>query len=260
MQIIKAKNYEEMSVIASSMLVEHVQQNESPVIGLATGSTPEGLYRSLIAEYRKGAVSFQGVTTFNLDEYVGLNKDDATSYQFYMNQKLFDHIDIPEEQIHLPNGVSEDLQQDCTDYESNIQKAGGIDIQVLGIGLNGHIGFNEPGTSFLSRTHAVELTASTREANSRYFSSLAEVPTQAISMGIATIMESKKILLLVSGEEKAEALYQAINSPLSEEFPATILQLHPEVTIIADELALSKVLESYDESESAFEIKELQMK
>ncbi|WP_203339153.1 glucosamine-6-phosphate deaminase [Planococcus beijingensis] len=254
MQIIKAKNYEEMSEIACSMLVEHVQQNESPVLGLATGSTPEGLYRSLITEYRKGTVSFQGVTTFNLDEYVGLDEEDANGYQFYMNEKLFNHINIPKRQINLPNGVSADLDKDCSDYEWKIQEAGNIDIQVLGLGLNGHIGFNEPGTSFLSRTHVVDLDESTREANARFFPSIDEVPTQAISMGIASIMESKKILLLVSGKEKAEALYQAMNSPVSEEFPATILQLHPEVTVIADELALSKVLESYGEDTIAHEL------
>ena len=257
MQIIKAKNYEEMSEIACAMLVEHVQQNESPVLGLATGSTPEGLYRSLISEYRNGTVSFQGVTTFNLDEYAGLDQEDANSYQFYMNEKLFNQIDIPKEQIHLPNGASANMDKDCSDYERKIQEAGKIDIQVLGLGINGHIGFNEPGTSFLSRTHVVDLDESTREANARFFSGLDEVPTQAISMGIASIMESKKILLLVAGKEKTEALYQAMNSPISEEFPATILQLHPEVTVIADELALSKVLESYEENESA---KELQVK
>ncbi|MDN3425723.1 glucosamine-6-phosphate deaminase [Microbacterium sp. APC 3898] len=254
MQIIKAKNYEEMSRLACSLLVEHVQQTESPVIGLATGSTPEGLYKCLVKEFREGRVSFRAVSTFNLDEYAGLSMEDANSYQWYMTDKLFAHVDVPARQIHLPDGMSQDFEQECLNYERQIQEAGNIDIQVLGLGLNGHIGFNEPGTSFLSRTHVVDLDESTREANARFFPSIDEVPTQAISMGIASIMESKKILLLVSGKEKAEALYQAMNSPVSEEFPATILQLHPEVTVIADELALSKVLESYGEDAIAHEL------
>ncbi|MGH2317049.1 glucosamine-6-phosphate deaminase [Planococcus sp. SE5232] len=247
MQILKAKDYEEMSRIACNLLVEHIQQNKSPVLGLATGSTPEGLYRCLIEEYKKGKVSFHNMSSFNLDEYVGLGVEDANSYQWYMTDKLFAHIDVPTRQIHLPNGKSQEVEQDCLDYERQIQEAGGIDIQVLGLGLNGHIGFNEPGTPFSSRTHAVELAQSTRSANARFFSGIEEVPTQAISMGIASIMESKKILLLVSGKEKAEALYQMMNSEVSESFPASILQTHPDVTVIADELALSKVLEFYGE-------------
>ncbi|WP_223634535.1 glucosamine-6-phosphate deaminase [Planococcus sp. 4-30] len=256
MQILKAKNYEEMSRIACNLLVEHIQQNESPVLGLATGSTPEGLYRCLIEEYKKEKVSFQNMSTFNLDEYVGLGVEDANSYQWYMTDKLFAHIDVPTRQIHLPNGKSQEVEQDCLDYERQIQEAGGIDIQVLGLGLNGHIGFNEPGTPFSSRTHAVELAQSTRRANARFFSGIEEVPTQAISMGIASIMESKKILLLVSGKEKAEALYQMMNSEVSESFPASILQTHPDVTVIADELALSKVLEFYGEDGGIPEVEE----
>ena len=249
-----------MSKIACSLIVEHIQKNDFPVLGLATGSTPEGLYSSLIKEYRHGKVSFRNVSTFNLDEYVGLTKDNANSYQFYMKEKLFDHIDILSEQGHLPNGISEDLEQDCLDYEKLIQKAGHIDIQVLGLGLNGHIGFNEPGTPFSSRTHVVELAESTRRANARFFSGIEDVPTQAISMGIATIMESKKILLLASGKEKAEALYLMMNNEVSEEFPASILQLHPDVTIIADRWALSKVLTSYEEDRIGLVIEEQQMK
>lgn len=248
MQILKAKDYEEMSRIACSLLVEHIQKNDFPVLGLATGSTPEKLYSCLIEEYQKGKVSFRNTSTFNLDEYVGLDSGDANSYQFYMKEKLFDHIDLPSGQIHLPNGMSQDLEQDCQDYENQIQEVGPIGIQVLGLGLNGHIGFNEPGTSLSSRTHVVELAQSTRRANARFFSGIEEVPTQAISMGIASIMESRKILLLVSGEEKAEALYQMMNSEVSEAFPASILQTHPDVTVVADEPALSKVPVSYGEN------------
>ncbi|QKX49508.1 glucosamine-6-phosphate deaminase [Planococcus glaciei] len=242
MQLVKVDNYEEMSKKACSIIMEHIQENRNPVIGLATGSTPEKLYSCLIDEYKQGKVSFENVTTFNLDEYVGLKKDDANSYHHYMKEKLFDHVGLGVDQVHLPDGHSEDLEQDCLTYEKQIEEAGGIDIQVLGLGLNGHIGFNEPGTPFSSRTHVVELSPSTRSANARFFSSIEEVPTQAISMGIASIMASKKILLLVSGKQKAEALHRLLNSELTEDFPASILQTHPDVTIIADELALEASL------------------
>lgn len=244
MKIIKAKNYEEMSKAACSVIVEHINGNENPVIGLATGSTPEKLYDCLIEEYRLGQVSFQNVSSFNLDEYVGLGREDVNSYHYYMKEKLFDHIDIQPNRIHIPNGTSNDVEQDCQEYEEQIQEAGNIDIQVLGLGLNGHIGFNEPGTPFSSRTHIVELSQSTRRANARFFSGIEEVPTQAISMGIASIMDSKRILLLVSGKEKAEALHRMMNSEVSEDFPASILQKHPNVTVIADEFALGQEIES----------------
>lgn len=243
MQLVKVDNYEEMSRKACSILVEHIQENQNPVIGLATGSTPEKLYSCLIDEYKQGKVSFQHVTTFNLDEYVGLKKDDVNSYHHYMKEKLFDHVDLEEDRIHLPNGQSGNVEQDCLAYEKQIEEAGGIDIQVLGLGLNGHIGFNEPGTPFSSLTHAVELSQSTRRANARFFSGIDEVPTQAISMGIASIMASKKILLLVSGKQKAEALHRLLNSEVTEAFPASILQTHPDVTILADELALEPTVE-----------------
>ena len=243
MELVKVDNYEEMSKKACSIIVEHIQANQNPVIGLATGSTPEKLYSCLIEEYKQGKVSFQNVTSFNLDEYVGLQRDDVNSYHHYMEEKLFNHVDLQADRIHLPNGQSGNLEQDCLAYEKRIQQAGGIDIQVLGLGLNGHIGFNEPGTPFSSRTHVVELSQSTRCANARFFSGIEEVPTQAISMGIASIMDSKKILLLVSGKQKAEALQRMMNSEVTEEFPASILQMHPDVTIIADEPALEPTIE-----------------
>ncbi|WKA50151.1 glucosamine-6-phosphate deaminase [Planococcus liqunii] len=242
MQLVKVDNYEEMSKKACSIIMEHIQESRNPVLGLATGSTPEKLYSCLIEKYKQGKVSFENVTTFNLDEYVGLKKDDANSYHHYMKEKLFDHVNLRADQIHLPDGHSEDLEQDCRAYEKQIQRAGGIGLQVLGIGLNGHIGFNEPGTPFSSRTHVVELSPSTRRANARFFPGIEEVPTQAISMGIASIMESKKILLLVSGEQKAEALHRLLNGDVTEDFPASILQTHPDVTVIADELALEPSL------------------
>ncbi|HLQ74652.1 MAG TPA: glucosamine-6-phosphate deaminase, partial [Alloiococcus sp.] len=180
-------------------------------------------------------------TTFNLDEYVGLAGDDPNSYRYFMNEKLFKHVDISTDKTHVPNGVAKDLNAECENYEQFIQDVGGIDLQVLGLGTNGHIAFNEPGTSFESRTSVVDLTQETLEANRRFFNSIDEVPTQALSMGIGLIFEAKEIILLVSGEAKAEALSRVINGKVTEELPGSILQQHDHVTIIADAAALSKV-------------------
>ncbi|WP_042222430.1 glucosamine-6-phosphate deaminase [Oceanobacillus manasiensis] len=239
MQLKTVENYQDMSMVACSIIMEKVKQLESPVLGLATGSTPEGLYKQLIEQYKQDNVSFQNVKTFNLDEYVGLTKQNKQSYDYYMRENLFSHIDIDLANTYLPNGASADLDQECIDYEARIKQAGGIDIQVLGIGLNGHIGFNEPGTNFSSRTHIIDLAESTRTANARFFDSLEEVPEQAITMGVDTIMDSKEILLLVSGEKKAEAVSRMLEGEISEEFPASILQKHPHVTVVGDKAALS---------------------
>lgn len=237
MKIVKVKNYEEMSKRACSIILEKVNSVENPVLGLATGSTPEGLYKYIIDAYKQNEVSFKDVTTFNLDEYIGLDKHNVNSYYTYMKEKLFKHLDIRPENFHLPNGSADDIKKECEQYEKLIEQAGHIDIQVLGIGVNGHIGFNEPGTPFTSRTHVVDLAESTRLANARFFDTLADVPTQAITMGIETIMESKTILLLVSGEQKAEALARLLDGPVSEDVPASILLEHPNVIVIADEAA-----------------------
>lgn len=237
MEFIRVKDYEEMSQSACSYILNKVKQIEHPVLGLATGSTPEGLYRHLIEAYNNGILTFQNFRTFNLDEYINLVPTNPNSYHYFMNNKLFEYIDIPKEHIHLPNGCALDMEIECQDYEKKILQAGKIDLQVLGIGLNGHIGFNEPGTSFTSRTHVVTLDESTREANSRFFPSIDDVPTHAVSMGIGTIMESKEILLLVSGEQKATALNRLLNGEISGEFPASILHNHKQVTIIADATA-----------------------
>lgn len=242
MKLITVKNYDEMSQKASSFILDLIQSKEKPVLGLATGSTPEGLYKYLIKAYEEGKASFQHVTTFNLDEYVGMERTDANSYYSFMQENFFKHVDISPSQTFLPNGKAVDLQAECKNYEELIANANQVDIQVLGVGLNGHIGFNEPGTSFSSRTHVVDLDESTRQANSRFFESLDEVPTQAITMGIETIMESKMILLLVSGEQKAEALVRLLeDNAITEDFPASILREHPNVIIIADEAASSKL-------------------
>lgn len=239
MHVINVKDYEEMSEKATDILVHRIHSLEKPVLGLATGSTPEGLYQRLIEEYEQGAISFKHVTTFNLDEYVGLEQNDSNSYYQFMNEKLFRHVDIAMERIHIPNGAALDLGKECDAYEHAIKQAGGIDIQLLGIGANGHIGFNEPGTPFSSKTDIVDLEKTTIQANARFFHSIEEVPTQAVSMGIETIMNSKEILLLVSGEAKADAMAKLLAGGVSEDFPASILNNHANVTVIVDEAALA---------------------
>jgi glucosamine-6-phosphate deaminase len=241
MNIITVKDYQKMSERAGDLLMNRVKMKEKPVLGLATGSTPEGMYAYIIEKYKEGKVSFSDVQTFNLDEYVGLDKDDTNSYTFYMKNQLFNHIDLLEGNAHLPDGKAENLKEECDAYEKKIERAGMIDLQVLGIGLNGHIGFNEPGTSFESKTHIVELDESTRQANARFFDSLDHVPTQALTMGIETIMNSKEILMLISGGSKAETLAKLMEGEVTEEFPASILHRHPNVTIIADEAAYTGV-------------------
>ncbi|WP_042143470.1 glucosamine-6-phosphate deaminase [Paucisalibacillus sp. EB02] len=241
MEVIRVKDYDAMSKEAASFLVERINRLKNPILGLATGSTPEGLYKCLIEEYKQGNVSFKDVKSFNLDEYVGLEKNDPNSYYYFMKDKLFDHVDISLDHVRVPNGVATDLQQECVDHEEAIKAAGGIDVQLLGIGANGHIGFNEPGTPFTSKTQVVDLEESTIQANSRFFNSIEEVPTQAVSMGIETIMNSKEILLLASGASKAGALAKLINGDVTEDVPASVLKNHPNVTVIVDEAAFAVV-------------------
>ncbi|MED3645743.1 glucosamine-6-phosphate deaminase [Halalkalibacterium halodurans] len=241
MKIIEAKHFDDMSLKAAQFMIEKVQRDPTITLGLATGGTPQKMYELLINDHRINGTSYHQVTTFNLDEYIGLDRHDPNSYYTYMHKALFDHIDIRDEQAFLPNGTASNLNAECERYEALIRQHGGIDLQVLGIGANGHIGFNEPGTSFESSTHIVKLTESTREANARYFNDLSEVPTEAITMGIQSIMNAKEILLLASGKKKADALYQLIHGKVDESFPASVLQRHEQVTIIADREALQKV-------------------
>lgn len=241
MNIIKVKDYQELTKKACEILVEKMKMLKSPVLGLATGSTPEGLYECLIEHYNRQEITFENVTSFNLDEYVGLNADHPSSYNYYMHDKLFNHINISEDRASVPNGVTSDLVAHCEAYEQAITDAGKIDIQILGVGINGHIGFNEPGTSFDSKTHIVELDESTREVNGRFFESADEVPEKAITMGIKTIMDSGEVLLLISGENKAETVARLVNGEISEEFPASVLKRHSNFTLIVDEAAYSKV-------------------
>lgn len=237
MKIIEAKDYNEMSKKAAEYISEKVRRTPSLTLGLATGGTPLGLYKELINDYQKNNTSYKEVSTFNLDEYVGLSEENINSYRFYMKNNLFRHIDIQKSNIFIPNGDAVNLEEEALEYEKKIKDRGGIDVQILGIGSNGHIGFNEPGTPFDSDTHIVELTSSTRQANARFFKSLNEVPEKALTMGIASIMRSKEILLLISGESKKEAYSNLMYGNVTEEFPASILRKHPFVTIIADKAA-----------------------
>jgi glucosamine-6-phosphate deaminase len=241
MKLIKAKNYEHMCELAANYMSEKVRESPTITLGLATGGTPLGTYEKLIEDFQLGKTSYKQVVSFNLDEYIGLTGHDPNSYRYYMNKNFFNHIDIDLGNTFVPNGAAVDLDQECQEYERKIAEKGGVDLQLLGIGSNGHIGFNEPGASFQSYTHVVELTNSTREANSIYFESMDDVPKKAVTMGIASIMKSKEILLLVSGEHKHEALSKLINGEITEQFPASILKQHPFVTIIADEAAIGNL-------------------
>lgn len=239
MRIIVVDNYEEMSIEAARIMASCVTLKPDSVLGLATGSTPLGMYSQLINIYNRKEVNFEHVKSFNLDEYYGLNKDNEQSYNYYMNENFFKHINIKPENINIPNGAAENIEEECISYEKKIKEAGGIDIQVLGIGVNGHIGFNEPDVKFEAETHLVQLDEQTIESNARFFESREEVPTSAISMGIKTIMHSKKIVLLANGKSKADAINKALNGKITPDVPASILQLHLDVTVILDKEAAS---------------------
>lgn len=241
MNIIRVANYEEMSREAGKLIVEKVRANPCLSLGLATGSTPQGVYQYLIKDLKTNGTSYQKIRSINLDEYIGLPITDPKSYHDFMRKNLFDHINMSEKNIYIPNGFAQDLDKECLRYEGLIKEIGGIDLQLLGIGQNGHIGFNEPGTSFTSRTHIVTLAQNTREANSRFFASIKDVPTHAITMGIASILDSKEIFLLASGANKADAIARLIKQDMSEDFPASSLKQHQNVTIIADNDALKYI-------------------
>ena len=211
------------------------------VLGLATGSTPIGLYQQLVAWYEKGDLDFSEVRTVNLDEYKGLSRENDQSYYYFMHHNLFDHVNLPAENSHLPNGMEPDSDKECRRYSELIRSMGGVDLQLLGIGHNGHIGFNEPGDAFDNDVHCVDLTQSTIEANKRFFASADDVPKQAYTMGIKTIMQAKKILIVASGEDKADIVRDAFFGPITPKVPASVLQLHNDVTLVADEAALSKI-------------------
>lgn len=243
MKIYIAKDYADLSRKAANIISAQVIMKPDAVLGLATGSTPVGAYRQLIERYEEGDLDFSRVSSVNLDEYQGLSGEHNQSYRYFMNHNLFNHINIKKENTHVPNGLASDAEEECLRYNNIIKSMSGIDLQLLGIGENGHIGFNEPGTVFEKETHLVTLTEHTRECNARFFDSPGEVPTHAFTMGIKSIMSAKKILMLAAGENKAKALFDSIFGPVVPEVPASVLQFHNDCVVIGDEAAFSLIRE-----------------
>ena len=241
MKIYKAKDYKDMSRKAANIISAQVIMKPNCVLGLATGSTPIGTYDQLVEWYNKGDLDFSEVTTVNLDEYKGLPRTNDQSYYYFMHQHLFDRVNIDPERTNVPNGMEPDAEKECGRYEELIRSLGGVDLQLLGLGHNGHIGFNEPGEAFEKETHCVDRTERTIEANKSLFASADDLPKQAYTMGIKTIMQAKKILIVVNGENKADIVERAFFGPVTPEVPASILQLHNDVTLVGDEAALAKI-------------------
>ncbi|MDO4621796.1 MAG: glucosamine-6-phosphate deaminase [Eubacteriales bacterium] len=237
MRVIKAADYKDMSRKAANIISAQVIMKPNAVLGLATGSTPIGTYEQLVEWYKKGDLDFSQVTTVNLDEYIGLSHDHEQSYYYFMNKHLYSKVNLDLSRCYVPNGLEMNASKACTEYEQLVKRVGGVDLQLLGLGHNGHIGFNEPGSAFEMTTHAVTLTSSTLDANKRFFESVDEMPKAAYTMGIKTIMQAKKIVLIVSSADKAEILKRIIEGPVIPEVPASILQLHNDVTIVADAAA-----------------------
>jgi len=234
MQIIKTSSYRKLSKKANEIVVDAVFKNPNLVLGLATGSTPLGLYQLLIKSFKGGKIDFSKVKTFNLDEYYGLKKNDSQSYSYFMDKNLFSKINIKKENIHILNGVAKNKKEECAKYEREIKKAGGIDLQILGIGADGHIAFNEPGSLLKSRTRLIKLKEQTRKDNARFFELKKEVPKFAFTMGIATILEAKKIILL-AGKNKKEIISQVLKTKINPQIPASFLKLHPRCIFIVEE-------------------------
>ena len=235
MKFIKTKTYEEMSAKAAEIIAEQVRGKGNPVLGLATGSTPVGIYKELIAAYNKGELDFSRVTSVNLDEYIGLDGSNDQSYRYFMDNNLFNHINIDKAKTFVPSGIAADIEKEAAEYDANIERLGGIDIQLLGIGLDGHIGFNEPDSVLIMPTHKVELDESTIKANARFFEKEADVPRYAITMGMGAIMGAKKVLLVANGQSKREIIEKAFFGPIPPAVPASILQLHNDLTVIYSE-------------------------
>lgn len=238
--IYKAKDYKELSRKAANIISAQIIMKPSCVLGLATGTSPIGIYNQLAEWYEKGDLDFSEVSTVNLDEYIGLDAANPQSYRYFMNTNLFDRVNIDIHNTNVPNGMAEDLEGECDSYDNLIHVLGGIDLQLLGLGHNGHIGFNEPGESFEKGTHIVDLSPSTIDANSRLFESKKDVPRRAITMGIRTIMQAGIVLLIASGKDKADIVRDAFWGKITPEVPASVLQLHKNLIIVADEDALSK--------------------
>lgn len=237
MRVIVCNNYEEMSKEAAKIMAAQVHMKPDCVLGLATGSTPVGAYKELIAMYNNKEIDFSGVTTFNLDEYYPIKRDNDQSYYYFMHDNLFNHINIPEERIHVLNGEVADPEKECADYEKCIYEHGGIDLQLLGIGRNGHIAFNEPDENLVAETHVTELTEDTIDANARFFADIKDVPTKSLTMGMASIMKARKILILINGKGKHAALAKLLSGEISTSCPATMLNMHNDVVVICDKEA-----------------------
>ncbi len=239
MRVYCAKDYNHASRVAANIISAQVIMKPDCVLGLATGSTPIGTYEELIRRYEQGDLDFSRVHSINLDEYRGLSPENDQSYRYFMNTHLFDKINIDKKNTYVPDGLEPDKEKACRDYEEIIRVHGGVDLQVLGLGHNGHIGFNEPGSVFEKETHCVTLSDTTREANARFFSSMDEVPTEAYTMGIGSIMQAKKIVVIVTGEGKREIVKKAFQGPITPEVQASVLQLHNDVILVGDEAALA---------------------
>ncbi|HUS91719.1 MAG TPA: glucosamine-6-phosphate deaminase [Phycisphaerae bacterium] len=241
MEVVICPDYDAISKAAADVVAEIVRGKPNAVLGLATGSTPLGLYQELIRMHRDEGLDFSGVTTFNLDEYVGLTGEHDQSYRYFMNENLFRHVNVPMDRTHVPSGVADDFPAHCRQYEQQIRDAGGVDVQVLGIGSDGHIAFNEPGTSLASRTHITTLAEVTIEDNARFFEKKEDVPIHAITMGVGTILEARKLLMVANKASKADAVAAAVEGPISSMCTASSLQLHPDAVVFLDEAAAGKL-------------------
>ena len=241
MRLIISKDYQELSKRTAEIIASQVRVHRHTVLGLATGSTPVGAYKELIRLSEEEALDFSNVDTFNLDEYIGLKDSHPQSYRHFMNENLLNHINVSPERTHVPNGIAANLDEECHNYDKMIDACGGIDLQLLGMGNNGHIGFNEPGPAFVAPTNVVQLTDSTIKANSRFFHDETEVPKKAITMGFRPIMQARQIIFVVSGEAKAEVVHQALQGPVIPSVPASILQLHSDLIVVLDEAAASSL-------------------
>ncbi|MCD9024866.1 glucosamine-6-phosphate deaminase [Cohnella silvisoli] len=241
MNILTFDSDEKLNEAAANIIIGQIQTTPRAVLGLATGGTPVGIYKEVVRDFQRGMFSFRNVTTFNLDEYVNLPIDHPESYHSYMNTHLFNHIDLPASQCHIPDGNASDTAAECRRYDESIELSGQIDLQLLGLGHNGHIGFNEPAHALIKGTHVVDLAEETLEANARFFDSIDDVPKQALTMGVGTILKAKKILLVVKGADKADIVHRALKGPITTDCPASLLQTHPNLIVLLDSTAAGKL-------------------
>lgn len=241
MRMIRVKDYQQMSSVAANIIFAQVILKPDSVLGLATGGTPVGTYKRLIQKYQEGALDLSEVCTVNLDEYVGLGANEENSYRYFMQENFFNGVNVDPANIYIPDGRAKDMVAECERYDNVLRRIGGIDLQLLGVGVNGHIGFNEPADAFTKRTHCVALAESTIYANQRFFAKKEDVPARAVTVGILDIVQAGKVLVIASGREKAKAVAEAFFGPMTPRMPASILQLHKDVTLVADDDALSLV-------------------